>query len=175
MEEASVFVHVAVNDVTGKVGKVEPTEELKQTSSIAYRQNGTCGFRWLEKSSLSRPQVGNSLLWAACWSFRCEGLTSCFYLIYSVDSFTYLISSWSSSHLTSFAAVCSSTSLHFSFLSCVLAVLICSAHLSLFYSVQFSPVSCVSLWFQWTSLFPLAPFRAKKVLEVQMLLLKPQV
>lgn len=28
MEEASVFVHVAVNDVTGKVGKVEPTEEL---------------------------------------------------------------------------------------------------------------------------------------------------
>lgn len=62
MEEASVFVHVAVNDVTGKVGKVEPTEELKRTSSIAYRQNGTCGFRWLEKSSLSRPQVWNSLL-----------------------------------------------------------------------------------------------------------------
>lgn len=27
MEEASVFVHVAVNDVTGKVGKVKFTEE----------------------------------------------------------------------------------------------------------------------------------------------------
>lgn len=27
MEEASVFVHIAVNDVTGKVGKVELTEE----------------------------------------------------------------------------------------------------------------------------------------------------
>lgn len=27
MEEASVFVHIAVNDVTGKVGKVERIEE----------------------------------------------------------------------------------------------------------------------------------------------------
>lgn len=45
MEEASVFVHVAVNDVTGKVGKVEPTEELTLISSVAYRQNVTCGYK----------------------------------------------------------------------------------------------------------------------------------
>lgn len=47
MEEASVFVHVAVNDVTGKVGKVEATEEPKPISSVAYRQHVTCGLSWL--------------------------------------------------------------------------------------------------------------------------------
>lgn len=35
MEEASVFVHVAVNDVTGKVGKAL-TQEQKRISSVAY-------------------------------------------------------------------------------------------------------------------------------------------
>lgn len=43
MEEASVFVHVTVNDITGKVGR-------ERLSSVANRQNVTCGFRWVWKS-----------------------------------------------------------------------------------------------------------------------------
>lgn len=43
MEEASVFVHVTVNDITGKVGR-------ERLSSVANRQKVTCGFRWVWKS-----------------------------------------------------------------------------------------------------------------------------
>lgn len=35
MEEASVFVHISVNDVTGKVGKAQLTPELKLLSSVS--------------------------------------------------------------------------------------------------------------------------------------------
>lgn len=53
MEEASVFVHVTVNDITGKVGR-------ERLSSVAKRQNVTCGFRWVEPGVRS---AGWSLVW----------------------------------------------------------------------------------------------------------------
>lgn len=40
MEEASVFVHIAVNDVTGKVGKAEFTQAQKRICSVACEGRG---------------------------------------------------------------------------------------------------------------------------------------
>lgn len=159
MEEASVFVHVAVNDITGKVGKIEFTEEMKLFSSVVYGQNVTCVFWWLIYSSLWMPTCGirckravSSLLRFLVWK------VNFFFIIFILSTvsvhFLYWIYCWNCSHHTSFAVTLlfqsvamfyNISSLHFLFLSCGLRALIYLGLSTL--SVILSDFSCFPVCF----------------------------